>query len=261
MTAIATQERRVLELKEELQRAEADLLNLKRQWAQHEANKKRNDARRVTRLQPVQTAPSVNDQEEDADGSSAWMQQQMERRKALLGGGRNSNRTVFSGSRHTRTLSLLSPTLENGGKPAFAPRPLPPRRDSLKHSPKKIVEEPHDQRRVRPALIARASTTPDLTTEMAETAETSIDLFDNLEKGLDHELLRTGQNVVNGLKDGLWTFFEDLRAATVGDEAIQHATVVPTSDLRKQSSTQTLRTAKKASKSSCLLYTSPSPRD
>ena len=44
LTAIAAQERRVLELKEDLVRAEADLRKLKVQWAQHEAQKKRNDA-------------------------------------------------------------------------------------------------------------------------------------------------------------------------------------------------------------------------
>jgi len=40
LTALAAQERRVLELKEELQKAEGDLDKLKQQWATHEAAKR-----------------------------------------------------------------------------------------------------------------------------------------------------------------------------------------------------------------------------
>jgi len=251
LTAIATQERRVLELKEELQRAEADLTQLKKQWALHEANKKRNDARRVTKLQPVQTTPPAVNKEEDVDGSNVRMQQEMERRKAFLHAGRNSNRTVFSGSRHTRTLSLLSPTRENGGDLRLSGQPQQSRPGSLPES----NEQSHDEKRVelqpRPRLLARASTTPDLTTEVAQTANPTIDLPDNLEKGLDHDiLLRTGKKMASDLKVGLWTFLEDLRQATVGDEATQHETVLPPLQMRKQTFNRTLKGARKSSKSS-----------
>ncbi|KAK5164536.1 uncharacterized protein LTR77_009742 [Saxophila tyrrhenica] len=248
LTAIAAQERRVLELKEELVRAEGDLRKLKVQWAQHEAQKKRNDARSVTKLQPLQTSLPPTEGEEDADGSGAWMQQEMERRKALLSGNKSSNRTVFSGSKHTRTLSLLSPT---GRMPPPPPpsqqqqqpqRPeLPSRKDSLPASARRSVEvEP----RTRPKSLARAATTPDLTVD----GSTPIDKIEELaEHGDDRDLvlIEASKKVATGLRDGLWTFWEDLRQATVGDES------TPIHPPRRQSSTQTLRTAKKqASKAS-----------
>ena len=229
LTAVAAQERKVLELREELQRAEADLNKLKKQWAQHEANKKRNDARRITKLQPLQTStPSPETREDDADGSSAWMQQEMDRRKALMSGGRSSNRTVFSGSRHTRTLSLLSPAQDERPK-SFARRPLPVRRDSLAKRSLDSERASHQ----RPSIIARASTTPDLTVEIAESADPGEDLPDNLDRAqiqsqLDSEaLIKHGKKMASDFKDGLWTFLEDLRQATVGDEATQHETVLP----------------------------------
>lgn len=249
LTAIATQERRVLELKEELQKAEADLNKLKRHWAQHEANKKRNDARRLTKLEPVQTTLPTIDTEEEIDSANARAQQEMERRKTLLNGGKSSNRTVFSGSRHTRTLSLLSPAAAEVRPPTRQPvRPL--RKDSLSStSTAKRNVDTAPLRQIRPALLSRASTTPDLTTEVAQTADRNIDLPDNLEKGIDHEiLLRTGKKMANDFRDGLWTFFEDLRSATVGDEATQHQQVLPSPNLRRHNSTlsqTSVRTAKK----------------
>ena len=53
LTAIAAQERRVLELKEELQRAETELKKLKKSWANHEVYKKKNDVRMLAKLEPV----------------------------------------------------------------------------------------------------------------------------------------------------------------------------------------------------------------
>jgi hypothetical protein len=135
LTAIAAQERRVLELKEELQRAETELKKLKKSWANHEVYKKKNDVRMLSKLEPVSTAPSTPVSHEDEDGSGAWLQQEMERRKALLSGTRTSSRTVFSGSRHTRTLSLLSPTRTADGTMPLVK--YPPRQDSLKAVAKK----------------------------------------------------------------------------------------------------------------------------
>jgi septal ring factor EnvC (AmiA/AmiB activator) len=55
LVALAGQERRVLELKEELQKAEDELKRLKKQWAHHEAHKKKAEIRHVEQLQPLQT--------------------------------------------------------------------------------------------------------------------------------------------------------------------------------------------------------------
>ena len=47
LTSLAAQERRLLELREELQRAELELSHLKTQWAQYEAGRMRSELRHV----------------------------------------------------------------------------------------------------------------------------------------------------------------------------------------------------------------------
>lgn len=240
---IAAQERRVLELKEELQKAEADLNRLKRDWARHEANKKRDDVRRLTRLQTLQTALPASVPDDDTDGSSAWIQQEMERRKALLSSTRTSNRTVLPGQRHTRALSLLSPARDNikTMTPVIQPPPPPPRKDSLR----KEIPERADGVTPQPRLN-RASTTGNMSSDAPIPAIAGLNPADAA--ALDHEsLIRAGKKVATGFKDGLWNFWEDLRQATVGEESTQ----IPPPPRRK-SSTQTLKTARKQSSKSSL---------
>lgn len=238
LTAIAAQERRVLELKEELQRAETELKKLKKSWANHEVYKKKNDVRMLAKLEPVATAPSTPVlNQEDEDGSGTWLQHEMERRKALLSGTRTSSRTVFSGSRHTRTLSLLSPTRTADG-PTTPMVQHPPRQDSLPATVKKSTESERPPLPHSTSLqsgTSSSSATPDLTTEVAQSTDIEIDLT---QANVDREvLIKHGKKMATDFKDGLWTFWEDLRQATVGDEATQ---VMPP-NARRQSSTQTLK--------------------
>ncbi|KAK0344699.1 hypothetical protein LTR91_009507 [Friedmanniomyces endolithicus] len=240
LTAIAASERKVLELREELQRAEADLNKLKKHWIQHEASKKRNDARRVTKLQSLQTSlPASAGHEEDAHASSARMQLDMERRKALFGAERSSTRTVFAGSRHTRTLSLLPPATEARPPAVKEAHPPPIRNDSIARASKRSTDSDRPAN-VRPALLARASTTPDLTTEIADSADPGLELSDNFDKAQLDPLIQQGRKIASDLGSGLWTFFEDLRQATVGDEATQAASTnrQPVLPAKKQGSGQ-----------------------
>jgi hypothetical protein len=236
--AVAASERKVLELREELQRAEADLDKLKRQWARHEAQKKREESRRSTKMQPIQTNLPAADREDDADGSSAWMQHEMERRKALLNGSRTSNRTVLPGQRHTRTLSLLSPARDPPVvSPAAASRP-PPRKDSLKNGSRESIDGVVQAARAMP--LNRASTISDFGDSADKAQQASLNL-NLMEHNIDQEaLLRTGKQMAATFKDGLWTFWEDLRQATVGEDAGQQ---IPPP--RKKSSTATLKTARR----------------
>ncbi|KAK4621598.1 hypothetical protein CLAFUW4_07195 [Fulvia fulva] len=230
---VAAQERRVLELKEELQRAEADLTRLKREWAKHEANKKRGDAKRLTRPQTLQTSPTLTSDRDDEDGSSAWLQQEMERRKALLSASKPSSRTVFPGQRHTRALSLLSPARESvrhsasHSIPMMQPPPRPPRKDSLKNPTRQSMDL------VRPS--AREHTVPpngaDTESQDKLAAQSVID---------QEMLLRAGKKVATDFKDGLWTFWEDLRQATVGEES---GPIQP--PISRRGSAQTLKAARK----------------
>lgn len=230
LTAVATQERRVLELKEELHKAEGELKRLKQEWALHEAQRKRHDARRLQKLQPLNTTitPSYHSLEDDPDGSSAWMQQEMERRKALLNGTKPSNRTVFSGSRHARTLSLLSPNSNLSSGKLAATRDF----DVRSRSP--TMPE-------RPRHPLRIPTDEALTGEVADNADINIDL------GIPRDvLMKTGKQMATDFRDGLWTFIEDLRQATVGDEGINGTTTRTQSQLdqkglRQQPSRGSLR--------------------
>ncbi|KAL2176369.1 uncharacterized protein P884DRAFT_300666 [Thermothelomyces heterothallicus CBS 202.75] len=186
ITAIAAQERRVLELKEELNRAESDLARLKRQWATHEAYKKRANRRNVEPLSGLWPAAELQDE------TAIRRSIELDRRKALLTqqnqqpAPEKSKRRVFTGS-HTRTLSLLSPTKPTG---TFSSSDDEPGSSKLGSGNRYAPAAPtHLAKR---ATWAAARSTQ--TTGVKQLAE--------------------------DLKTGLWTFMEDLRQATVGDEPI-----------------------------------------
>jgi hypothetical protein len=222
LTALAAHERRVLELREELIKAEHELHRLKQSWAAHEAHKKRqHDPRKVHKMQ------SLHATLETPHVASTSRQQDMDRRRALLNGPKSSNRTVFSGSRHARALSLLSPD---------AMRSPPPRPQAPPRPESDSIRPPHPN---------RVPTDADLTTEVVRTADDAIDL------GLPREvLLNTGKKMASDFRDGLWTFIEDLRQATVGDEGINGTTsrtqsrsprVQPRGTLKPSPNTQPLK--------------------
>lgn len=195
LTQLASQERKVLELKDALRHAEVDLDRLKRQWGSHEALKKRADVRRVQALQPLSAnLSSLETSEDDVDGSSQWLHKEMERRKALLSGIKTSNRKVFSGSKHTRTLSLLSPE-----KTKFS-QPFPQPSDARNSEDNPYRSPTHNE-------ISRL--------------DAREDTLSQLEGQSKEAILRTGKQMANDIKDGLWTFFEDIRQATIGEEATQ----------------------------------------
>ncbi|KAF2826936.1 hypothetical protein CC86DRAFT_394025 [Ophiobolus disseminans] len=207
LAVLAAQERYVLELKEDLNKAEADLVTLKRHWTQHEANKRRNEVRKVAQLQPVNTLIDISDDKDDEDGSNTWMQKEMERRKALLSNTKSSQRKVFSGSRHLRTLSLLSP--DKAYAPSF-PQPLDVQEDEATNK--------------RPELPTRSSTSSELTRHVADTVKPERYETGGNMGGMPtiqrEQLIRAGTQMATDFKKGLFTFIEDIRQATVGDEAL-----------------------------------------
>ncbi|KAF1996972.1 hypothetical protein P154DRAFT_525151 [Amniculicola lignicola CBS 123094] len=228
LAVLAAQERYVLELKEELAKAEKDLKTLKQHWSTHESMKQRNDMRKVTQLRPLDTSlANFHPDPEDEDGSTQWMQKEMERRKALLSGTKTSQRKVFSGSRHLRTLSLLSPDIKYS--PSF-PQPLDIQEQT----------QPEEEAPKRPQELVRSSTLPDIADRIAnDVKDDKYDLggLSNIQRDA---LLRTGKQMATDFKDGLLTFIEDIRQATVGDEgegsgSQASARGVPTKNTRKPS--------------------------
>lgn len=215
LAVVAAQERYVLELKEELTKAEQDLKTLKKHYATQEAMKVRNDLRKVTQLQPLNTTlANYGSDQDDEDGSALWMQKEMERRKALLNGTKSSQRKVFSGSRHLRTLSLLSP--DKSYTPSFPqPRHL---LDEPATAPLPMATTPKLNNQFRPLPLSRNSTTSDLSNHIAHTVDGERNDLSGLTNMQRDALLRTGKQMATDFKDGLLTFIEDIRQATVGEE-------------------------------------------
>ena len=194
LTALAAQERRVLELKEELHKAESDLEKLKKQWAAHESLKKRNEARQMEQMRPLKSQrPEMSPIGEDgsSQGNGA-----LDRRKTLSSSTRSSTRKVFSGSRHARTLSLLS-TKTVGS-------------DTSSTTGTETAE--HDDRKSLDTMSTHSSATENDISIPIRTGRESM-------KSPDRDaILETGKQLVGDFKQGFWTFVEDLKQVTVGDE-------------------------------------------
>ncbi|KAF1363509.1 hypothetical protein EJ07DRAFT_102679 [Lizonia empirigonia] len=207
LAVLAAQERYVLELKEELTKAEEDLKTLKKHYALHEASKRRNDVRKVAQLQPLNTSlANIDAVHDDEDGSNLWMQREMERRKALLSNTRSSQRKVFSGSRHLRTLSLLSP--DRAYTPSF---------------PQSADDRSDEANIKRPTPPARSSTSSDVSRQLIDVTSNDRHDLGGLPNIQRDNILRTGKQLASDFSNGLFTFIEDIRQATVGDEAVNGA--------------------------------------
>ena len=192
LTALAAQERRVLELKEELQKAETDLGKLKTKWAVHEATKKRNEIHRVEPLREMASTPQRTSFEAGALQRSRTNIDD-ERKRALYIRTKHPQRKVFSGGRHTRALSLLSPSTMS----EKAASPTSPNMSSASHH-------------ARNSMPLSAGATR-LTHTRTQT------------QGSQRDVYHTGKQIVGDIREGLWTFIEDLKQATVGDEAVSGA--------------------------------------
>ena len=199
LTALATQERRVLELKEELQKAEVDLEKLKRQWAMHEAAKKRNELRQLEPLQPL-TAPFPT-LSHPIGTESARSHTNAGRTKLKPLSTRQAPRTVFSGSRHTKTLSLLSPQ-------------FPTQQDSNVGE----IQAPARTRRETTNNLPRSCTVSDVSTGVAPLPARHKSLRSPAHGQPREDIVETGKQLVGDFREGLWTFLEDLRQATVGED-------------------------------------------
>ncbi|KAF4344488.1 hypothetical protein FBEOM_1545 [Fusarium beomiforme] len=190
--AIAAQERRVLELREELSRAEADLTLLKKKWT---AQEKKGDAA------PVEAFRSPILSSED-DGASMRRSGDSDRRKLLQqtqNAATPNRRRVLRGG-HTRTLSLLSPAKPDAGFSLYQDR-------DHEHEQVKLPSiERRTAQLTNPHLSKRASWQP-------RTQQTGPVV----------------PQIVEDFKLGLRAFVEDIRQITVGDEPINGQSIRSTS--------------------------------
>lgn len=220
----------MLELREELHKAEADLLGLKRHWASYEATKKRDEVKHVKKLQslalddvpPGEPAIPQDDVDEDRRRKRALV----ERSHSVDIGANTSNlsrkgsKRVFEGGRHTRTLSLLSPT---SARPGYAATSNSISEMANLHDEEVNIDD--DAAMTRPSL-ARMSTLDSLMSGdplQLGFGKTYKDLASNrspLPPMAAEVLVKQGKQVYDGVREGLWTFFEDIRQATVGEEGV-----------------------------------------
>jgi Domain of unknown function (DUF4048) len=207
LTTLAAQERRVFELREELQKAESDLAGLKRQWAIFEANRKKSGIRHVEQLQPLS---SSHLSKTDLGGDIPMPLNASTFEKLAAKPARKPQQRVFSGSRHTRTLSLLTPA--SGDRNGISSEPF-------SNDVSAAVPDPENENN-NPTL-SRSSTMPN-----SEAGAGFGKTYKNLANRRSMPppsadvLVKTGKQMASDLRDGLWTFFEDIRQATVGEEGI-----------------------------------------
>lgn len=221
LTALAAQERRVLELREELEKAECNLSRLKKQWALHEVIKKKNEFRRQEQLQQLKVARRTSSETvktPDDSGSSfnslihrLSIDSVVGRRSSVDDRGRplcqnsvrRTRRKVFAGSRHIKTLSLLS----------AIDRP----NVSANRAPREPANHAGHVNRINALSVDRS--------QVVDTQRSfALSSSSGARKGQPKEVfIETGKQLVGDLREGLWTFFEDLRQATVGEEAIGNA--------------------------------------
>ena len=202
LTALATQERRVLELKEELQKAGSELETLKKQWAVHETAKKQGELRHVEQLQPLLN--SLGGRYACHNGKSNQFTTGLDKHKSMSFGMRSSQRKVFSGSRQTRALSLLS------------------LKEVPNHSHRCNNRSPRDHARVTEEAVV-----PPIIPELTNNAPISSASHKSEQSDV---ILETSKQIVGDFRQGLSTFWEDLKQVTVGDEAAAAG-----ADLRNQS--------------------------
>lgn len=206
LTALAAQERRVLELREDLQRAEADLAQLKSQWALHEMTRKRYEVQHVEQLQTFGVLRGDTDGCVEGKSELAGSDIELDRRKAMGGDTSPAKRKVFSGSRHMRTLSLLSSNARNNYR-----QPLTSGGNSSQS----------DNDGDPAGSLSRSSTMPILLPQPRDIATNKGSNNRPSTRDPPREaLLRTGKQIAVDFKESLWTFIEDLRQATVGDEGV-----------------------------------------
>jgi Domain of unknown function (DUF4048) len=192
LTALASQERRVMELREELKKAENDLAKLKERWMAHEVIRKRDEL--IRHSTPLRSMSTPLNATSEADGIFALEHQPRalgERRRTLQARPRPTQRR-FEGGKHARALSLLSVN--------------------------SLASHDDSSRSTHQSL---SDVKEDLGTPIKENGEPMPKHGRTTSSHVRREeMVTSGKQFVGDLRDGLWTFIEDLKQATVGDEAI-----------------------------------------
>ena len=253
-----------MELREDLQKAESQLLGLKRQWATFEAKKKHAELRNKT--VKMQNVSSRSAKTEDDEAERAKRREVRERKLKELAdrevaghersdsNGNNGKRKVLAG-RHTRTLSLLQnqahvDSAQTGGRRKNRTESSASTTQQPGSATSDIGHQDQENRGGHRPSLSRQPTLQDLIASGATGAaqlnfgKTYKDLAQagrkSLPPGTD-VLVKQGKQVYDGINQGFWTFVEDIRQATVGDEPVNGMTPEQQlRDVRRKKSKQKL---------------------
>ncbi|KAK9453782.1 hypothetical protein V1511DRAFT_489635 [Dipodascopsis uninucleata] len=200
LTLLAAKERRVLELKSELEREEAELSDLRKQWAIQEDR-----ARRSAQLQAVTSGQTLQAKAPVSTRSS------LDNKRSSVG--------ANIGQR------LLAPSFPFPSPPKTAPsgRPYaPPRTSSLTdtgNAPTGNIPTGNVSTGSVPTEQLRPSF------EVNDEFEYDDDISSNVRNSIrSDDVIHMGRKLAEGINNHFWTFYEDLKQAAIGDDLVSAAT-------------------------------------
>ncbi|KAK9333436.1 hypothetical protein V1520DRAFT_270440 [Lipomyces starkeyi] len=204
LTLLATKQRRVLELREELSKAEVDLKELQQQWSAHEDR-----TRRSVQLQAVTGLPNGARKRLSFDSSRL---------------GNNGRKTVSTGLASDPSITtstdnrreggtgfgrLLSPSFPFPSPPKTAPsgRPFAPRTSSLNDTAS------------TPASVSTATSGAINYPGINEEFEYDFDNNNNVNIPIRaDEVIHMGRKLAEGINNHLWNLFDDIKQAAIGED-------------------------------------------
>ncbi|KAK9429928.1 hypothetical protein V1505DRAFT_137682 [Lipomyces doorenjongii] len=204
LTLLATKQRRVLELREELSKAEVDLKELQQQWSAHEDR-----TRRSVQLQAVTGLPNGARNRLSFDGSRPGNSGRKTMSTMLAS---NPSITTSTDNRReggTGFGRLLSPSFPFPSPPKTAPsgRPFAPRTSSLNDTTS------------TPASVSTA--TPGAINYPGINEEFEYDFDNNNNVNIPiraDEVIHMGRKLAEGINNHLWNLFDDIKQAAIGED-------------------------------------------
>lgn len=198
----------MLELREELSRAEGELTTLKKQYSAQEAYNRKN-GQRQSQIETPRAGLDADDER-----TSARQSVDLDRRKLLLQQQQNTptqnRRRVLRGG-HTRTLSLLSP-----------PKP----------DPGIAIHEDSQNRSTEPISLPL----PPIERRTAQLTNPNLSKRASWQPQSYHHQQPSVPGMFEDFRTGLKTFVDDLRQITVGDEPINGQSPLRSPSLQRSSS-------------------------
>ncbi|KAK9375979.1 uncharacterized protein V1513DRAFT_441451 [Lipomyces chichibuensis] len=204
LTLLATKQRRVLELREELSKAEVDLKELQQQWSAHEDR-----TRRSVQLQAVTGLPNGARNRLSFDSSRLG-----NNGRKTMSTGLTSDPSITTNTDNRREGGtgfgrLLSQSFPFPSPPKTAPsgRPFAPRTSSLNDTVS------------TPGSVSTATPGPINYTGINEDFEYDFDNNNNVNIPIRaDEVIHMGRKLAEGINNHLWNLFDDIKQAAIGED-------------------------------------------